>query len=135
MRIYAASKVKHAPMWRELRAMGWPIISTWIDEAGEGESGDLSDLAHRCIAEASSADVLLLYCEPGEVQKGAMIEVGAALACGRRVISVGECDTTSKTFIHHARWLQSQTISDALPLAWACREDRSAVSPPTPDPH
>jgi hypothetical protein len=42
--IYIASKTKHAARWLEYRAQGEPIISTWIDEAGEGASADLHDL-------------------------------------------------------------------------------------------
>ena len=34
MAIYTASKTKHADKWRALRSAGYPIISTWIDEAG-----------------------------------------------------------------------------------------------------
>ena len=88
--IYMASKVKHHMRWRGLRdLLGYPIISTWIDEAGEGESQDLADLWRRCVAEASSAEVLVIYCEPGEALKGAWVELGAALATGVPVMAVG----------------------------------------------
>jgi hypothetical protein len=87
--IYVASKTRHAQMWKDLRAAGWPIISTWIDEAGEGESASLSDLWRRCITESMSADAMLLYCADGDVLKGAWIELGAALAHGRKVFAVG----------------------------------------------
>ena len=88
--IYIASKVAHADRWRLLRdKIGYPIISTWIDEAGVGESQDLSDLWDRCITEASSAEVLVLNCEPGEMLKGGWVELGAALASGVPVIAVG----------------------------------------------
>jgi len=50
--IYIASKSKHAPQWRALRDSGVPIISTWIDEAGEGETLDWTALWKRCIHEA-----------------------------------------------------------------------------------
>ena len=88
--IYIASKVAHADRWRLLRdKIGYPIISTWIDEAGVGESQDLSGLWDRCITEASSAEVLVLNCEPGEMLKGGWVELGAALASGVPVIAVG----------------------------------------------
>lgn len=87
--IYIASKTKHAARWRELRSNGLPINSTWIDEAGEGESKDLADLWRRCISEASSASALLIYREPGEILKGAWIEMGVALAAGVPVYAVG----------------------------------------------
>lgn len=87
--IYIASKTKHAEHWRAWRDQGLPIISTWIDEAGPGESADLSDLWRRCIAEASSCDLLVCYREPEDVLKGAFIELGAALAAGREVWAFG----------------------------------------------
>jgi hypothetical protein len=96
--IYTASKTKHADKWKALRAGGWPIISTWIDEAGEGESADLEDLWLRCVGEAKSAAAVLLYCEPGDVLKGAFIEAGAAMASGVPVYAVG-CDQYS--FVNH----------------------------------
>lgn len=88
--IYVASKVKHAEMWRDLRTFeGMPIISTWIDEAGPGESADLNDLWSRCIREASTAAALIIYRRPDEVLKGAWVELGAALASGVPVFAVG----------------------------------------------
>lgn len=102
--IYIASKRKHAARWRELRdRFGFQIISTWIDEAGQGESADLCDLWHRCIAESSDADLLIIYCEPGDVLKGAWVALGAALASGVRVYAVGieEFTVAKHDAIHH----------------------------------
>jgi hypothetical protein len=102
--IYIASKTKHAARWRDLRDNhGIRIISTWIDEAGPGESPNRPDLARRCIAEASRADKFVLYCEPGEVLKGALVEMGAALATGKYVFTVGECENwpAESAFIDH----------------------------------
>lgn len=93
--IYIASKTKHADRWRFLRdKVGEPIISTWIDEAGPGESADLDDLWHRCIKEASSCELLIVYREPDDVLKGAWVEVGAALAVGTPVFAIGLDDFT-----------------------------------------
>ncbi len=97
--IYIASKTRHAYRWQDLRARGVPINSTWIDEAGEGQSASLSDLWKRCISEASACDVLVLYMEQGDVLKGAFVEVGAALASGKMVFAVGVPKNYS--FIHH----------------------------------
>lgn len=87
--IYIASKTKHAWLWRDLRAAGAPIISTWIDEAGEGESADLHDLWERCISESKGCKTLIAYREPNDVLKGAWVEIGAALANERPVYAVG----------------------------------------------
>src|SRR5438093_12904578 len=47
--IFVASRTRHAAKWRSLRDAGWPIISTWIDEAGPGQSRSLRSLALRSI--------------------------------------------------------------------------------------
>lgn len=88
--IYIASKVRHARRWRLLRdKIGYPIISTWIDEAGDGQSRDFADLWRRCVSEAANAEVLVFNAEPGELFKGAWVELGAALGNGVPVLAVG----------------------------------------------
>lgn len=87
--IYMASKaVAHGPRWQKLRE-SLPVISTWIDESAPDAKLDWPDLWARCLAEATSAEVLIVYMEPGETLKGAWVEVGAALAAGVPVIGVG----------------------------------------------
>lgn len=49
MKIYTVSKVKQAGLWRDLRAAGADVVSTWIDDAGPGESFDRAALWHRCV--------------------------------------------------------------------------------------
>lgn len=89
LRIYTASKVKHARRWQLMRQAGWHVVSTWIDEAEEGQTSDWADLWERCISEARKADILLAYAEQGEVLKGGLVEVGAALSHGVQVLAVG----------------------------------------------
>jgi hypothetical protein len=111
---YVASKTKHAEMWRDLRARGYRVTSTWIDEAGEGESASYEDLAVRCVKDVAVADFVLLYCQPGEVLKGALIEAGIALALGKRVRCVGYCDSLSRVFNQHALWSMHASITEVL---------------------
>ena len=88
--IYIASKTRHADRWRFLRdKVGEPIISTWIDEAGVGETSDFNDLWQRCLREATACQVLIVYREPEDVLKGAWVEMGAALASGVPVYAIG----------------------------------------------
>lgn len=89
MKVYIASKSKHGPRWRALRDAGIPINATWIDESDEGATSDWHSLWERCIHEASTADVVIMYVEHGETHKGSMIEVGTALAAGVPVLWVG----------------------------------------------
>lgn len=116
MKIYTASKTVHAPMWQKLRQLGHNIIATWIDEAGEGETADYSELAERCISEAAEADLTILYCEPNETLKGALLEVGAALAAGKQVRQVGDCPSISRVFRKHKNWSECSTVDEALAI-------------------
>lgn len=119
--VYTASKTIHASKWRNLRANGMRINSTWIDEAGQGETASFEDLWRRCVHEASTADAILLYREPDEVLKGAFIEAGAALSNGVPVYAVG-CDEFS--FVSHPLATQYPTLSAALKALQAQEADR-----------
>ncbi len=79
--IYVASKTKHASMWQDWRAHGYPIISTWIDEDDEGV--DHYDLWLRICQEVAWSGKLVIYVEDDDFPlKGALVEVGMALATG-----------------------------------------------------
>jgi hypothetical protein len=89
--IYVASRAsipERAEMWRAYRDDGWPISSSWIDEDGEGQTEDFGDLWTRICCEVTSAKALILYAETGDFPlKGALVEVGMALAAGVPVIA------------------------------------------------
>lgn len=125
-RIYIASKTRHAARWRALRAEGVPIISTWIDEAGPGETRDFTGLWERCVHEAATATVVILYAEPGDVLEGAFIEVGAALAFDVPVLVVGEQPGWSWT--RHPLVSLVDSVEEAI--RWATVELGPLVVPP-----
>lgn len=85
--LYVASRASvpaRPAMWRYLRDNhGWRIISSWIDEAGEGETADLAELWARIDGEVRRCDGLILYAETYDFPlKGALVEVGIALGAG-----------------------------------------------------
>lgn len=88
--VYVASRASvsaRGRMWRNLRSQGVPITSSWIDEDGEGQTADLSDLWKRITNEIRAADYLILYAEADDFPlKGAFIEAGIALGMGKQVI-------------------------------------------------
>jgi len=90
--IYVASRAsvpERGAMWRKLRDAGAPIISSWIDEDGPGQTQDFGELWTRIAREVTSADGLILYVEPDDFPlKGALVEVGMALAVERPVYVV-----------------------------------------------
>lgn len=89
-RIYIASRASvHArsAMWRQLRGEGHKITSSWIDEAGEGETASYEELWGRIHAEISNSDFLLLYAETDDFPlKGVLIEAGMAIGMGKPVV-------------------------------------------------
>ena len=112
--VYFASKAKHAHRWLALRADGVKTTSSWIDEAGEGETADSAELSERCLQEIAGAGRVVLYCEPGEILKGAILEAGAALMAGVPVFLVGECASLSRVFRQHRLWHECASIEDAI---------------------
>jgi hypothetical protein len=88
---YVASKTHHAHLWKDWRTKGALIISTWIDEAGPGQTHSLSELWERIIQEIHRSDRLVLYVNPHDAQplKGALVEVGMALMLQHPVYVVG----------------------------------------------
>lgn len=118
--VYTASRVRHASKWLEARGRGIRIISTWIDEAGEGQSASLPDLWHRCVEEARTASALILYREDDEPLKGALVEAGAALGAGKPVFAVGfdsPADVKTFSFLHHPLVTRCSSLEDAFILA------------------
>ncbi len=92
--VYVASRTHHAELWRRCRDHdGYNIISTWIDEAGQGQTADLGELWQRIHHEVCSAERLVFFVEAGDFPlKGALIEIGMALATGVPVFMVADPD-------------------------------------------
>lgn len=130
--VYVASRSRHGAMWRSYRDDGYPIVSTWINESGEDETSDWPDLWARCIDEARTAAACILYApaEDGEL-KGALVEVGAALAGGRAVYFVGDATARRYSWIAHPNTVQCDSLDEALALALAPARHASVV--PTGD--
>ena len=87
--VYVASKAYHAPMWRQIRGTlavhrsEFAIQASWIDiDVADSLSVDdvSTDLWRKCVEEASSARLLVAYHARGDEWKGALVEIGAALA-------------------------------------------------------
>lgn len=126
-RIYIASRTRHAARWKALRDQGCPIVSSWIDEAGPGETADWQDLWDRCIAEASQASALIVYAEDDDKYlKGALVEVGAALSHGVPVyLAMGDRNVAGSAW-NHRLVTDCESFDDALALALA---NRAASTP------
>lgn len=87
--IYIASKAKYGGEWIKKREEGVPIISSWIDEFEPGATDDFSRLWVLCIHEASTCEALVAICREGDELKGALAEIGAAIASNVPVFAHG----------------------------------------------
>lgn len=89
-KFYVASRAsipERGAMWRKFREQGVVITSSWINEDGEGQTEDFTDLWARIQNEIEQCNVLVLYAEPDDFPlKGALIEVGIALGLYKKVI-------------------------------------------------
>jgi hypothetical protein len=125
--IYVASRAsipERSAMWRERRALGWNIISTWIDEAGEGETESFEDLWGRIAKEVKSCDYFILYAEKDDFPlKGALVETGMALAYGKPIIVVLNFELEGRTYRPIGSWITHPlvhivaTVQEALDMA------------------
>lgn len=90
IKIYGASRASNpvrVQMWKDLKAQGANIISSWIDKIGTPVKHD--DLWTIVLQEMQNADRLVIYIETEDFpMKGALVEVGMALALGKEVIIV-----------------------------------------------
>jgi hypothetical protein len=119
--IYVASRAsipERAQMWRGFRANGIPIISSWIDEAGEGETENFTDLWDRITEEVIQADHFVLYAEPGDFPlKGALLEAGIAIGAkavkgylGRITVCLPGVILEGRTFRPLGSWVKHRLV-------------------------
>jgi hypothetical protein len=114
--IYVASRAsipERPAMWRRLRDEGWPITSTWIDEAGEGQTADFTELWDRITREIAAANKLVLYAERDDFPlKGAILEAGIALGMGKPVIvCLPNVTLDGPTFRPIGSWIKHRNVT------------------------
>lgn len=85
-KIYTASRTTRAGLWRDMRANGFDIISSWIDEAEAGQTDDLSELWDRILMEVATCDRMVVYALNEDFPlKGALIEAGMGIGLDKRI--------------------------------------------------
>ena len=121
-------------MWRGLRAVGWPIISTWIDEAVSPSPAYLRELWARIDREVRSSCGLVVYAESQDVPlRDALVEVGIALGAGLPVAAVFPgVELDARSFHPAGSWFRHplvrrwDSVGDAIRHLLA-RRDRANV--------
>lgn len=112
--IYVASRAsveKYPREWRRLRAMGWPINSSWIDESGPGETADMGELWQRIEREVRAARGVVLWAEAEDFPlKGAFIEVGMAIGMGKPVAVYTRHAFDSRDYRPFGSWMNHPLV-------------------------
>lgn len=98
IRIYIASKVIHAPKWRQLREHNIPVINKWIDIANTPKTTNKKVLKEwykflwdTCISDVNSCTHFILYNEKNDNPlQGTFIELGVALQTNKKIYAVSE---------------------------------------------
>ena len=118
IRVYPASKLRHAKMWREL---DWPQVlftARWLKHNLIGTS-DSAEHAARFWREneedVAVCDAVFVYGEPEDKLRGALVEAGMGIAYGKTVIVVGQSDDYG-TWQHHPLVKQAPTLGSAYGL-------------------
>lgn len=119
MNFYVASKTRHAEMWKRLRARGLSVVSTWIDEAGEGETWDYTELWTRIEREVKSADAVLFYADGDDSGwKGVYIEAGVAIGNGIPVYMILDgIELEGITFRPVGSWIKHPLVKQVKSIA------------------
>jgi len=111
MKFYVAAKWRDRPLVKKvyelLRMYGHSITVDWTDhELPEGEDANAQQFLEKWavidIDGVRECDYLVALFEERRHQRGAMIELGAALGCGKLVIVVGHAEDSS-TLLRHPR--------------------------------
>ena len=117
VRVYTASKLHHAALWRGLRETNPGIYFTARWPFFAGAVSDSSDAAEYFwqddLADVLRSDVVLVYALSGEKLRGALVEVGAALSLGRVVYVVGKHEDYG-TWQYHPNVVRVGTLDKAL---------------------
>jgi hypothetical protein len=111
-RCYVSSKLRHKQLWLD---SGLDIISSWIQGEQLSDPSELSDMWVRYFEELQDCSCLIMYLEHGDKPKGALIELGAAVAHNKPIYIIW--DSTPKqlenlvgTIVHH----HSVTVTTSL---------------------
>ena len=111
MKIYCASKSKHAPLWEKWKARGVHVTSSWLEKFDQGRLSDQTAHWNSILADIKGSDALVLYAEPGEVQKGALAEFGIAFGLGKKLFYVGPVED-SLTAVEHASVVHYSSLEE-----------------------
>lgn len=121
VRVYTASKLDHAELWKHIRVRfpqiyftaRWPFFVGYIEEGPECAEHFWQDDEE----DVRRSDVVLVYAANSEEKlRGALVEAGMGIAMGKLVIVVGKHPDYS-TWQFHPQVEHADSIETALAYA------------------
>ncbi len=118
IRVYTASKLKHAAMWREMCA-ATPHLQAharWLKHSSIGTPDTPEHAAEFWLQDEQDvrdADAVLVYAADGDHLRGALVEAGIAIASGVPVVVVGKHPDYG-TWQHHPGVTRMDDLASAL---------------------
>jgi len=121
VRVYTASKLDKADLWKKLREEYRRIEFTarWVDSYVPNEQ------EHECsphflavawkqnLEDVARADAVLVYGDESGALRGALVEAGVGLALGKTVILVGDAHCYG-TWQYHINCVKVPTVAHAV---------------------
>lgn len=100
IKVYISAKLHHAAKLAALRVDGFHINARWIEmaESGRKRMKPVTHWQQENFDDITTAHFIILYVEPSDDLKGSLVEIGYALAHGKRVFIVGNAVKTDDGF-------------------------------------
>lgn len=123
IKVYIASKVEHAAKLKSLREDGFHINARWIDTAVLTQNA-LKPVTHwqqENFDDICASHYVVFYVEPGDKLKGALVELGYAIAWGKKIWIAGdghEAEVPHKDILPWGRYRQNIRIVSSLAEAF-----------------
>ena len=125
IKVYIASKLSYAKRFRDLREIwgmrGVDLHARWFDQA------ELEHVNHELTPhdfhvfwlvdeeDVRQSDAVILYAENGDRLRGALVEVGMAIALGKLVIVIGDHPDYG-TWQHHPVVTRADSLDHAFTM-------------------
>lgn len=92
IKIYIAAKVEHAAKLAAYRKDGFHVNARWafMADAGREQMKPVTHWQQENFDDIEAAHFFILYLEPGDKLKGALVELGWALRAGKQVWIAGD---------------------------------------------